>query len=147
MLNIAKSGEIFVRTIKKIKAGEEINYCYREENCIMKTRQTRQTFFKENANFICACNYCKGGEEDIEAQEKFEKLQADGKSHGKIIKEMSIKFTMNCQNPAELISIIKKNICCHKDLYNLGKKQKAAVSYLYKGVYLHCMIFTINAVF
>jgi hypothetical protein len=26
--NKVKSGEIFVRTIKKIKAGEEINFCY-----------------------------------------------------------------------------------------------------------------------
>ena len=39
-------------------------------------------------------------------------------------------------NPTEIIPFVKKAICCYKDMYNLGKKKKAAVSFLYKGVYL-----------
>ena len=132
MISMARSGEIFVRTIKKIKAGEEITISYNKEMCIMKIRQTRQKYLKETFNFICACNCCKDGREDIEAFEEFAKLFQDAKSFEAMGKEKIISH----QNPIEVIPFLKKEICCHKDMYNLGRKKKAAKSFLYKGVYL-----------
>ena len=131
MISMASSGEIFVRTIKKIKAGEEITISYNKEMCIMKIRQTRQKYLKESFNFICTCNYCKDGQEDIEALEAFEKLNGDAKR----FRERNNEMLMNQQNPTEIIPLVKKEICCYKDMYNIGKKQKAAVFFLY-GVYL-----------
>ena len=121
------SGDIFVRTITKIKAGEEISFCYDEDNCIMKNRQTRQKSIKEVYNFICACNYCKDGKEDIEAFEAFEKF--------KVLHERVKEMVQNPQIPEEIIiPFMKKTIHGYKDMYNLGKKKKAAVSFLYQGV-------------
>ena len=48
------------------------------------------------------------------------------------------------KNPTEIIPFVKKAICCYKDMYNLGKKKKAAVGFLYFSVYLPWKIITIN---
>ena len=138
-LNQPKSGEIFVRSITKIKAGEEINICYDEGYCIMKNRQTRQKYLKEIKNFICACNYCKDGNEDIEATEAFEKLSEDEER----FTAMTTKLAKS-NNQTEIIPFVKKAICCYKDMYNLGKKKKIAVSFLYQGVCLPLKIITIT---
>ena len=98
----------------------------------MKDRQTRQKYLKENYNFICACNYCKDGKEDIEAFEVFEKFNQDAIRFHERIDEICAKR----QNPIEAILFMKKEICCYKDMYDLGKKQKAPVFFLYNGMYL-----------
>ena len=134
------SGEIFVRTITKIKAGEEINCCYSEVNCIMKNRQDRQKYLKVHNNFICACNCCKDGKEDIKAIEAFEKFYEDAKRFQARIGGI----VMTNKNPTEIILLLKKTIRCYKDMYNLGKKKKAAVSFLYDGVCWPWKIITIN---
>ena len=51
---------------------------------------------------------------------------------------------MNHQNPTEIIQLLKKAIRCYKDMYDLGRKKKAAVSFLYDGVYWPWKIITIN---
>ena len=48
------------------------------------------------------------------------------------------------QNPTETIQLCKKVVGSYKDMYNLGKKKKASVSFLYRGVYLPWEIITIN---
>ena len=50
---------------------------------------------------------------------------------------------MNHQNSAAIIPFVKEDIRRHKDIYKMGKNQKVAVSYLYKGVYLPYKIITI----
>ena len=126
--------------ITDIKSGEEITWCYDKVNCIMKKREIRQKSIKENCNFICACNQCKDGKEDIEALEAFEKLHEDAKQ----FKSTHEQMLMNHRSPAEIIPFLKKEIFCYKEMYNLGKKKKAAVSFLYIGVYLPWKIITIN---
>merc|ERR1719273_2673400 len=125
-----KSGEIFVRTIKKIKAGEEINFCYLESACIMREKQVRQKYLKDCANIICACNFCKDGKEDIEAFQAFEKFNQDAKG----FKARLMEMVNNRQDPTEIIPFLKKEIQCLKNMYKLGKKKKAAVSLLYKTI-------------
>ena len=137
-----RSGDIFVRAITKIKAGEEISWCYDENNCIMKKRQSRQKYIKEGYNFICACNYCKDGKEDIEAFEAFEKFNKNEKRFKARMKEMSMNYQSHIVT--EKIQLLKKAIGDYKDIYNFGKKKKASVSVLYSGVYLPWKIITIN---
>ena len=132
----AGTGEIFVRAIKKIKTGEEISFC-NEINCIAKIREARQKYLKETANFICACNFCKHGKEDIEAFEAFEKLNEDHKRFNTRIKEILMNnLNQPPKNPTELISFLKEEISCMKAMYNLGNKKKVALFFLYYCVYL-----------
>ena len=127
----AGTGEIFVRAITKIKTGEEISFC-NQINCITKTREARQKYFKENGNFICACDFCKHGKEDIEAFKAFEKFNEDEKRFNAKMKEI----LMITQNRLEVIPVLKGEIRCMKDMYNLGKEKKVALSFLYFCVYL-----------
>ena len=141
VVRITSGGELFVRTITKIKTGEEINLCIGADHCIIKNMQARQKLLKEGYNFICACNYCKDGKEDIaiESFEAFEKFSEDAKRlHAR---STYLWFNDAQTNPdpkytREIIPFVKKEIQCYKDMYNLGKKKKSAVPLLYNGVYL-----------
>ena len=130
-VRITSDGEFFIRTITKIKTGEEISFCSGADNFFMKNVQTRQKFLKENYNFICVCNHCKDGKEDIEAFEAFEKFNKDAKRlRARRVDEQRPMYQK------EIFPFVKKEIQCYKDMYNLGKKKKSAVTLLYHGVYL-----------
>ena len=140
------SYEYFVRTITKIKAGEEITLCYNYSLCAMKSKETRQKIIQDPGEnyfgFICACNDCKFGTEDkddIEAFEKFQKWKEEAKSPEEL-EEMLANFDTNAAMRRETISYLRKQIGLYKDMYNLGKKKKASVYFLYGDILLAGMM-------
>ena len=127
------------RTTKKIKAGEELTYCYARIPFGLKKREFRQKFIKEWLNMICVCDFCKievEDKNDVAAFEAFEKEELELKKltdEKEGLKEPSIEdlndYEAICQNTM-------KQIQCYKNIYNLGKKNNVSWNYLYQNVLL-----------
>ena len=127
------------RTTKKIKAGEELTYCYASIPFGLKKREFRQKFIKEMLNMICICDFCKievEDKNDIASFEAFEKEELELKKltdEKEGLKEPSIE----CLNDYEAICQNTMNqIQCYKNIYNLGKKNNLSWNYLYQNVLL-----------
>ena len=74
------NNQMICRATKKIKAGEELTYCYAPIPFGLKKREFRQKFIKERLNMICICDFCKVEVEDkndIASFEAFEKEELE----------------------------------------------------------------------
>ena len=131
--------QVIWRTTKKIKAGDELTYCYASIPFGLKKREFRQKFIKERLNMICICDFCKievEDENDIASFEAFEKEEMELK---KLTDENEgLKGpTLECLNDYEAIcQNTIKQIQCYKNIYNLGKKNNLSWNYLYEDVLL-----------
>jgi len=130
---IAEDGsnsKFFVRTIAKIKAGEELTYSYQQENLAMKNRETRQKIIREEMNFVCVCDFCKSGQENQEVITAFQKLSEELKPNG-----------------VPAVPDFMKKVKCYKDMYNLARNNKTSwnfsLAYLYEHILLKGFEFAI----
>ena len=139
MWKLPNDQPVIWRTTKKIKAGEELTYCYAPIPFGLKKREFRQKFIKEMLNMICICDFCKievEDKNDITSFEAFEKEELELKrltDENKGLKGPSIEdlndYEAICQNTM-------KQIQCYKNIYNLGKKNNVSWNYLYQHTLL-----------
>ena len=153
---LTDGSNFFVRTIAKIKAGEELTFSYSHETLSMKNRETRQNITKEELSFVCVCNFCKFGQENQEVIAEFQKLNQDvqkaqsSKERPKLTEidtisrlapDMWDSMKKSAKNQKEtIIPDLKKEVKCYKDMFNLGKNNKTSWNFSWSYLYAYILL-------
>ena len=114
-----------IRTVTKIKAGEEITLNYQPLEFAMKNVKTRQKFLLDYWTFHCMCNLCmEECDSDDKIYEKFTKLQ----------KEVEILCGTKSNSWVDQNEKIKKVVSCYKEMYKLAKEKKVSRGFIFSAI-------------
>ena len=112
-----------IRSVSKIKTGEEITLSYNWKQLSMKDLKTRQNSLLFNWGFKCCCDICK--EEEVKPDDgKYQLFE-------KLLQEVK-KCMQNQQhkNRNAHLENIKKEVICHKEMYKLAKDKRAPRTFI-----------------
>ena len=102
-----------IRTVTKIKIGDEISVTYLRANMLMKNLQDRQNFLQYQWGFKCTCDLCLQEELkcDNDIYEKYEQL---------------FKQVKNLENSNDRLMNFTEEINCYKEMYKLAKEKRVS---------------------
>lgn len=116
-----------IRSVSKIKAGEEITLTYNWKQLAMKNWKTRQDNLWYNWGFKCCCDVCKEEESnpDQKTYQIYEQLQQEVR-----------KCLENQKNQDKVARLdnIKREVTCHKEMYKLAKEKKASRMFIVNDI-------------
>ena len=115
-----------VRAIRDIKAGEEIT---NGVDLIMKGREERQKFIRDQMNFICLCELClvEDTPKDVEIYNGFQQLQKDAKY---LLHSCFVNMIVGLSISKD----ISKAVTCYKKMYIIAQKKNVSLDYLYREI-------------
>ena len=114
-----------IRSVSKIKAGDEITINYGLRHTSMKKIKIRQTFLS-NWGFLCECDLCKEETNkcDDEIYEKFENLKQEAYN----------LLNLSNQPGGFQYENTKKEIICYKEMYKLAKVKNTSKTLIVKEI-------------
>ena len=120
-----------VRAIRDIKAGEEITNVCNGAYLIMKRREERQKFIRDQMNFICVCELClvEDTPKDVEIYNGFQQLQKDAKY---LLHSCNVNIIVGLSISKD----ISKAVTCYKKMYIIAQKKNVSLDYLYREIIL-----------
>jgi len=98
-----------VRTVHKIKAGQEINLNYSMETLLTMKRQERQKHLLKKMSFVCSCDFCQNDCED----------EMDFEFYEKILKVKNFPPL----NPEVIVHQCRQLVDLYKEIYKIGKEK------------------------
>ena len=111
-----------IRAISNIKKGEEITINYLSDwNCSMRNREFRQASLLKSWHFICLCDLCENGADDID--DTLEELIAEAGEYHKQCHE-AFKASLLERYQYYPLELCRREIRCYRQIYKLAKDKK-----------------------